>query len=152
MSNLSSEKTESSVLNKCLRGIYMGIDAFKKFGEDCDSENLKQLYAEILCLYDEHKKVVSAKITSLQQEPPATGVGAIGTASELFYDFKTMFVDTDPEILEESKKAFTQGVTMLEKFIDDNKEYLSLDSIDMINHIITENKKIGTKLHNTTIA
>lgn len=151
MSILSNEKTEASVLNKCLRGIYMGIDTFKKFGENCSAEDLKQIYGEILCLYDEHKGVVSSKIISLQQEPPTTGVGVVGTASELFYDFKTMFVDTDPEILVESKKTFNQGVTMLEKFIDDNKDYLSQNSIEMLQNIIKENKKIGTKLDNIII-
>lgn len=152
MSILSNEKSEASSLNKCLRGIYMGIDTFKKFEEDCEAENLKQIYGEIICLYDKHKSIISSKITSLQQEPPVTGVGTIGTVSEFFYDFKTIFVDTDPEILEESKKAFNQGVTMFEKFIDDNKKILSEDSIDILRNILNENKKTGTKLNNISIA
>lgn len=147
MSNLT-KKDLTSILNDFLKGIYMGKDTFKRFKEKCNSPILKNLYNEILSLYDKEAKELSYKISLLGDKSPANNVGITGKASELFYNLKTINIDTDSEILEESKKSYKTGLLMMEKFIDTNKLILTEEYIILLKEFIKEVQNLGTKLFN----
>lgn len=147
MSNLTRNNLNSK-LNDFLKGIYMGKDTFERFKEKCNSSKLKNLYNEILSLYDKEAKELSYKISLLRDKSPAKNVGITGKASEFFYNLKTINLDSDSEILEESKKSYKTGLLMMEKFIDDNKLILTEEYIYLLKEFIKEVENLGIKLFN----
>lgn len=141
-----TDRTPYEALNDNLKGIYMGIDIFKKYENKCKSPELKKLLKEVITLYTKEATTVSNKISSLGHSP-AKDVGILGKASEIIYNIKTITADTDSEILEESIKAFKTGIIMFQKFIDEKGHELDKESINLVKDIIKENEELNKKLN-----
>lgn len=142
-----TERTQMEALNDNLRGLYMGIDIFKKYEKKCKSPDLKKLLKEVIDLYIGESISLSSKISSLGYTP-VSNVGLLGKASEVIYNIKTIAADTDSEILEESIKAFKTGIIMFQKFISEKGETLDKDSLNLIKEIIKDNEELSKKLNN----
>lgn len=115
-----TDRTPSEALNDNLKGLYMGMDIFKRYEKKCKSNDLKNLLNDVINLYSKEACELSSKISALG-DSPASNVGILGKASEAIYNIKTVTADTDSEILEESIKAFKTGIIMFQKFLHEKK-------------------------------
>ena len=134
-----TDRTPSEALNDNLKGLYMGIDIFKRYETKCKSNDLKNLLNDVINLYSKEACELSNKISALG-DSPSSNVGILGKVSEAIYNIKT-------EILEESIKAFKTGIIMFQKFLQEKENQLDKESISLVKNIIRENEDISKKLN-----
>ncbi|ELC8452386.1 PA2169 family four-helix-bundle protein [Clostridium perfringens] len=142
-----TDRTPSEALNDNLKGLYMGMDIFKRYEKKCKSNDLKNLLNDVINLYSKETCELSSKISALGDSSPASNVGILGKASEAIYNIKTVTADTDSEILEESIKAFKTGIIMFQKFLHEKEDQLDKESIDLVKNMIQENEELSKKLN-----
>ncbi|ELC8456217.1 PA2169 family four-helix-bundle protein [Clostridium perfringens] len=141
-----TDRTPSEALNDNLKGLYMGIDIFKRYEKKCKSNDLKNLLNDVIKLYSKEACELSSKISALG-DSPASNVGILGKASKAIYNIKTVTADTDSEILEESIKAFKTGIIMFQKFLHEKENQLDKESINLVKNMIQENEELSKKLN-----
>jgi bacterioferritin len=128
-------------LNRVLKGIQMGLEAFESLQKKTKDNSLKQIFLQVQATYLMHSNILKERIDQLGGIPKEQ-VGLIGTLSQIYENIKNLTVDSDEEVLNEAYKACKTGFTMGDRFIEDNNN-LDSTSREIIEKIVQDNKDLA---------
>ncbi|MBK1809199.1 DUF2383 domain-containing protein [Clostridium sp. YIM B02505] len=135
-------------LNRFLKGIQMGIEAFENLQHKANENSLKQCFLQVQSTYLSHSNILRERIEQLGGVPKE-GVGITGKFAEVYEKLKNLTVDSDEEVILEAYKACKTGFTMGDRFIEDTD---NLDPISkgIIETIVKDNKNLAQIFLNKT--
>ena len=107
---MSINKEAIIELNKFLKGIRMGSEAFEIYQEKANQNDVSHQLITILTQFDEQEEKVISMIKRLEGNPDDS-LGISGEMAIIFEKIKDIFVNTDTEILEHAIKALEMGIT-----------------------------------------
>ncbi len=123
-------------LNKFLKGIHMGADAFKKYYAEAKSEEVKQALGNILDSYKKHEEAVTHRIEELNGDAADT-TGVFGAMGGMWEDLKLTMANGDSDLLEIAIKAINMGKENAVKFVSEHKD-LESSVTDELTAIISD--------------
>ncbi|MGL5641179.1 MAG: DUF2383 domain-containing protein [Paraclostridium sp.] len=133
-------------LNKFLRGIHMGADAFRVYQDKAKSQEVKNELRSIMFIFREQDEKVSSYIKKLGGEP-TNSLGLAGGMSSVFEKLKDMFIDSDKEVIEHAISAIDMGIEGGNNMINSYKgEHLDKGIFQNLNEMVSEYKVINNRL------
>lgn len=130
-------------LNTFLKGEHMGIDAYEKFINKVDDENIKNQLQDIQKDHRKHAEKIAERIQDLGGKAK-NGVGLTGKIAEAASNIKNIGKKDDISILKQAYDGEDLGIKMATEVV---KGDLDNDSAKLIRDILSEDRNHLDKLN-----
>lgn len=144
-----NENKLTEELNQLLKGSHMGANIFENFKEHLKSEELKDVFTQILDNLRTHERALTALVIS-EHGDPEDNAGFKGTIADFMQNMKTLTLSTDKEILDEAVNAIEMAIKAVRDF--DEKHFTMKEDMEKTIRIMQEDySSIYHMLHKFSI-
>lgn len=113
-------KPKADEMNRFLKGIHMGANAFKHYLNKAEDSELKNELQSIIESFKRHEEAITNRIEQLGANA-SDSLGIFGIIPNFFEKIKLIAVNTDLDICEYAIDAMKMGIKQGEKFKEENE-------------------------------